>query len=136
MKKFLLLFVFATLIISCSDDEDTPSFNYDMESLYGKWRVTHIQRSTGAYFDITTSVAEQTFEPTYATFNSDGSYTGEGYFGDGTGTYKAVENTITTYVDGSEYIKYDVVSFSDTTATLTMSMTGSDSELNIKVKKQ
>jgi hypothetical protein len=136
MKKavFLLLMI-ATILSGCSKDENT-SFDFDINLLYGTWRVTHVMQSNGTYFDVTTNVGESVFEPTYAIFNADGSYSGSGEFGTGSGTYTAIGKTITTFVSGKEYLKYDVVSLTGTTAELIMSETGSTSTLKIKVTKQ
>lgn len=92
--------------------------------------------SSGTYLDVTTTIAQTVFKPTYATFNADGTYYGSGEFGTGSGTYTAIGKTITTFVSGQEYLKYDVVSLTGTTAELVMSETGSTSTIKIKVAKQ
>lgn len=138
MKKILLLLaiVLPLVFAGCSKDDKDPAFDYEISLLHGKWRVTHVMQSDGEYLDVTTSLAERVFKPTYATFNADGSYTGTGEFGDGSGTFKAIGKTITTYVNGSEYLKYDVVSLNGTNAELTMRETGQSATLKIKVAKQ
>lgn len=136
MKKIfasLVLIVFTVTFSSCEKD----SFNYDLNSLYGKWRITHVDTGDGSgYFDITTIYAEPIFGKTYATFNPDKTYYGSGYFGTGSGTYTAIDNTITTYIDGEEYYKYDVISFSGSQCELKMYRTGKVSTINIKCQKQ
>lgn len=135
-KALLLLAVILPLLFAgCSKDED-PSFDYDVTLLHGKWRVTHVMQSSGTYLDVTTYVGQLVFKPTYATFNADGSYSGSGEFGTGSGTYTAIGKTITTFVSGKEYLKYDVVSLTGTTAELVMSETGSTSTIKVKVTKQ
>lgn len=103
MKKTFLLFfaVLSLALVGCSKDDD--GFNYDMETLIGKWRVTDVDFGKGTY----TSLA---YYPTYATFNSDGTYSGEGYFGNGKGTYEAKGNTITCFYDGEFLVSYDIIS--------------------------
>ncbi|GIJ96573.1 hypothetical protein CAPN001_11420 [Capnocytophaga stomatis] len=136
MKKIILLLFAAIVAVGCSKKEDNESTSFPLNDLYGKWRVTHIQQENGEMFDITSEIAERIFKPTYATFNSDGTYSGEGYFGTGTGTYKTSGKTITCYIQGQEYLKYEVLDFSKTEATLDMRMTGEKSATRIKVKKQ
>lgn len=139
MKKFLFACITCMIagiaFVGCSKD-NSSKFDYDLDLLYGTWRMTHIMQSNGDYFDVTTPVGEIAFEPTYATFNPDGTYSGHGEFGNGSGTYSASGKTITTYVDGEEYLKYYVLSLDGSNAELELSMTGSESTLKIKVAKQ
>ncbi len=137
MKKYLFaLLVCVMAFAGCSKDDETPKFNYDLETLYGTWRVTEIQQKDGSFLDVTTSVAEMVFEPTYATFNENGTYSGRGEFGTGSGTYKAEGNTIYTYVEGVEYLRYEVKSLSGEKCHLVMKEQGSSSTLEIKCTKQ
>lgn len=123
-------------LVGCSEDDEHQVFNYDLEMLYGTWRVTEIEQSDGSFFDVTTTVGEMVFEPTYATFNEDGTYSGRGFFGNGSGTYKAVGNTIYTYVDGEEYMRYEVISLAGNKAHLKMKENGSSSSIEIICTKQ
>lgn len=140
MKRFLLSMLAVALVActfsSCSKDDDEPKFDYPMETLVGKWRITHVEQKDGSMFDVTTAIAEKVFKPTYATFNTDGTYSGSGEFGNGSGTFKAIGKTITCYVSGKEYLKYDVLSLSGTQCELKMYETGSDSSIKIRCKKQ
>lgn len=141
MKKFLLTTVVLVGLVmafsACSkDDEPQNGFDYSLETLYGTWRVTHVEQKDGSMFDVTTSVAETFFKPTYATFNADGTYSGRGYFGNGSGTYKAQGKTISCFIDGTEYLKYDVLSLSGTQCELKMYQSGSSSFIKIRCKKQ
>lgn len=112
MKKHLVMML--TLLTmcfaysSCSSDDDDEKFNYPMETLYGTWDLTDVQLSTGEWIDLTNWLYSQ--YRASITFKSDGSYIGNGSFGNGTGRYKAVGNTIITYVDGKEYLRYVVKS--------------------------
>ena len=137
MKKLILLSLAVCMLAfaGCSKD-DEPKFDYDLALLYGKWRITHVMQNTGNYLDVTTTVAEQVFNPTYATFNSDGTYSGSGEFGNGSGTYKTAGKTIITYVGGEEYLWYDVLSLTGTNAELKMYEKGDDASILIKVEKQ
>lgn len=141
MKNLLLTAIAIIGVVfafsGCSkDDELQNGFDYPLETLYGTWRVTHVEQKDGTMFDITTSTAERFFEPTYATFNDDGTYSGRGYFGNGSGTYKAQGKTITCFVDGTEYLKYDVLSLSGTQCELKMYESGSTSSIKIRCRKQ
>ena len=137
MKKYLFaVLLCAMALVGCSEDDEHQVFNYDLEMLYGTWRVTEIEQSDGSFFDVTTTVGEMVFEPTYATFNEDGTYSGRGFFGNGSGTYKAVGNTIYTYVDGEEYMRYEVISLAGNKAHLKMKENGSSSSIEIICTKQ
>ena len=56
------------------------------------------------YFYIVLEIEMCIRDRTYATFNSDGTYNGRGYFGNGSGTYKISGNTIICYIEGEEYL--------------------------------
>ncbi len=135
MKKVLFIVLAVLPILFSSCEKDSPKFDYDMNLLYGKWRVTSIYID-GSYFDITTYSAQSVFGKTYAMFNSNGTYSGEGYFGNGSGTYSAEGKTVTTFISGKEYLKYQVVSLTGTNAELIMSETSSSETTKIKVQKQ
>lgn len=141
MKKFLLTAIAIIGMVlafsGCSkDDEPKNGFDYPLETLYGTWRITHVEQKDGSMFDVTTSVAEMAFKPTYATFNADGTYSGRGFFGNGSGTYKAKGKTISCFIDGTEYLKYDVLSLSGRQCELKMYESGSSSSIKIRCKKQ
>ena len=139
MKKFIFAciacFIAGIAIVGCSKD-NSSKFDYDLDLLYGTWRITHVMQSNGHYLNVTSSLAESVFEPTYATFNPDGTYSGRGEFGNGFGTYTTAGRTITTYVDGEEYLKYDVLSLNGSEAELEVYQTGSEGAIKIKVAKQ
>lgn len=67
-------------------------------------------------------------------FNTDGTYYGRGYFGNGSGTYKARGKTITTYVDGQVFYNYTVKTMTGNEAELTMS-SPQGSSIDIRVRK-
>lgn len=140
MKRFLLsmlaVVLVACIFLSCSKDDEGSKFDYSMETLVGKWRITHIEQADGSMLDITTPIAERVFKPTYATFNNDGTYSGSGEFGNGSGTFKPIGKTITCYVSGKEYLKYDVLSLSGTECELKMYQSSSSSSIKIRCKKQ
>ena len=114
-KSFLLLASIMMLsLIGCSKDE-VSKFDYDINLIVGKWRVTHIPNKDGSYLDVTTHIAESVFKPTYITFTADGKYSGVGQFGEGKGTYKTKGKVITTYLDGVEkYLSFEIISLSNT----------------------
>lgn len=137
MKNVLLLLAVALplLFVGCSKDDD-PNFDYDVSILHGKWRITHAETDEYGYIDITKYPYSSVFTPTYATFNSNGTYSGEGYFGNGSGTYTAVGKTITCYIDKNVYAKYDVLSLSGQECELLMYAESASSGIKIKCKKQ
>ena len=136
MEKYLFnllaIILVAILIIvvpSCSKDDDGDDFNYPKENLYGTWKISEVKMSeSGTYIS-------WPMKTTTATFNSDGTYSGSGYFGNGSGTYVAKGNTITTYVNGNVYIVYTVLSLNGSTTELKMAQTGSDEYIWIKCVK-
>lgn len=136
MKKFLSMTLLLTAMFltfsSCSNDDD-DEFDFPMETLYGTWEGTSIN-TDGSWTDITeypfTSFAFS------IKFNSDGTYTGRGYFGNGSGTYTAKGKTIITYVNGKEYFRYEVKSLSGNIAELSMTVDGSKDAIDIKVRKK
>ena len=137
MKKYLfnlmalmMVAVVSSIVSSCSKDDDGNDFNYPKESLYGTWKISEVKMSeSGSY-------VSWPMKATTATFNSDGTYSGSGYFGNGSGTYTAKGNTITTYVSGKVYIVYTVLSLNGSTAELKMTKPGSDEVLWIKCVKR
>lgn len=136
MKKVFLFFVLTVVsfvFVGCSSDDDDNGFDYDVNMLIGKWQITEIQMD-GKYVDVTKPPYYPTIPSTYATFKTDGSYYGSGYFGTGSGTYKTKGKRITCYVEGTEYARYDVLSLSGSECELNMSMEGNS--LKIKCKKQ
>ena len=115
MKKLLLLmaFIMPFLLTSCGDDkDDNKDFNYPLETLYGTWQITHFSA------ELTSTFYTWEEEKTTVTFQKNGKDYGEGYLGTGEGTYTAIGDRITTYVNGEIYLIYDVVSLDHTTAVL------------------
>ena len=130
MMTTLMVAILSFGFVSCSSDDGDGDFNYPKESLYGTWKMSEVKMSeNGSYIS-------WPMEATTATFNSDGTYFGSGYFGNGSGTYTAKGNTITTYVSGQVYIVYTVLSFNVSTAELKMTTPGSDEKLWIKCVKR
>lgn len=120
--KFITFFIVGLLYLgfqSCSSGNDEPTIN----DIVGTWKLTEVSTNNGASF------SSWTLQTTTATFNGNGTYFGKGYFGTGSGTWKQSGKMITTYVDGSEYIRYEVKELTSSTCTLVMSMKGSDSTI-------
>ena len=135
MRKLLsMMLIMASFVCftSCSDDEE-DEFDYPMETVYGTWEGTGIFID-GKWIDIT-SYWYSDFHFSI-TFYRDGTYYGKGYFGTGSGTYKASGKTIKTYVDGESYFNYEIVSLNVKEAHLLMSVEGSNDKLPIKVRKK
>lgn len=138
MKKLLFALALLPLLITgCSSDDDNLKVDFDQNLIYGEWRLTHLKTSSDdTYLDITTPAGEKAFEPTYITFKSGGKYSGKGYFGWGSGTFKANGKTIVTYIDGEEFLRYDVLSLTERNAEFIMHQAGSDSTIKGKLRKQ
>lgn len=83
MKRFLLLFVAIAAVAFTGCSKDDNSFKYG-DAIYGTWDITHIKQEDGAWLDITPAIFSK-FHVS-ATFNSDGTYSGKGYFGNGSGS--------------------------------------------------
>ena len=129
MKK--QLFLMLTLVVatfacvSCSNEDDDNQQNSD---IVNTWKITEVKTSqSGSYID-------WPFKTTYATFKSDGTYYGSGYFGNGSGTWSIKGNTLNTYVGGELYASYEIITVTSTTAELKMSMDGES--IWIKCKKE
>ena len=128
MKKYLFLLltlvVTSFAFVSCSDDDD----NQYNSAIVGTWKITAVKTSqSGSYIG-------WPFETTYASFKSDGTYYGSGYFGTGNGTWSIKGNTINTYVGGKLYVSYEIISVTSTTSELKMSVGGH--AIWIKCKKE
>lgn len=129
-KILLILVLLCTVFASCKKD-DEAKFDYPLETLYGTWLGTHVQMD-GSWIDITRY--PYTGLGFSIKLNSDGSYYGSGYFGDGGGTYKAIGKTITTYIDGEVYATYAIKSLTTDQVEATMTMDGES--MNIKAKRK
>lgn len=132
MKKilFVIAAVLALGITSCSDD-DEKGFAYDLQTLYGTWQGTAV-KVEGEWIDISSPLmSKYQFS---ATFYDDGTYYGEGFFGTGRGTYKAVGKNVVTYVDKKEYARYTILSLSDTAVEMRMKIEGESFDIRCKKK--
>ena len=128
MKKYLFLLltlvVTSFAFVSCSDDDD----NQYNSAIVGTWKITAVKTSqSGSYIG-------WPFETTYASFKSDGTYYGSGYFGTGSGKWSIKGNTVNTYVGGELYVSYEIISVTSTTSELKMSVGGH--AIWIKCKKE
>lgn len=137
MKKLLsmtlLLSAMFIMFTACSSDDDDAKFDYPLETLYGTWKGTGIYVNGSGWINITSPHSKYNFS---IQFNSNGTYYGKGYFGTGSGTYKAVGDKIYTYVAGKEYNYYQVASLEGNKAMLAMGVTGASEFIMIKVEKE
>lgn len=139
MKKSLLVTIALVGIVfslsGCKKNK-ASDFDYPIETLYGTWRITHVEQKNGTMLNVTHPDIENTvFKPTYATFNADGTFSGRGKFGSGKGTYTAKGKTITCYIDGKEYMRYDVLSLSGDECELKVYL-GGEYLTRVRCKKQ
>lgn len=112
MKKLLTLLMLFSVIafVSCSKDDDknaVANFKYG-EALLGTWKVVKVGSISWPY------------EITTATFNLDGTYSGKGYFGNGTGTYTAEGIDVKCYIEGKLFVSYEVESLDGNKAVMKM----------------
>lgn len=115
MKKFLfmLAFVLPMFFVSCSKDEDDKK-NETLDMVLGTWEIIEVDLGDGKGYQ------DWLVTKTTATFNKDGSYSAKGFFGNGTGTYELAGKTITCYIEGEEFAKYDILNLTANTAELKM----------------
>lgn len=136
MKTKFLMVILAVMTAvfsfsSCSKEKKDNKFNYSLDTLCGTWEGIAV-KTDNEWIDITSPIYEQfNFS---ITFYSNGTYYGKGYFGNGSGTYKAFGNTIETYVGGEVYFTYHVNSMTGSEAELTMSRKGSSIEIRVRKK--
>ena len=123
---FSLLLLLATMMVflpSCSKDNDEPD---DIKTqMIGTWDATSVKFSDSDWVDITNY-------PSMAlsiTFDKDGSYSGRGALGNGSGTYTVSGRTIKTYVSGELYGTYYVNSISGNKAELKLTMGSTSMEI-------
>ncbi len=136
MKAKLVTFLalFCVLHSSCTKGI-RKGFDYPLDSLYGTWDGVAIRIDSGGHWvDITkSSYTELEFG---IDFYEDESYYGFSSYGNGFGTYTAEGLRITTYVDGEEFLYYDIVSFSGESAEVVMKQKGSKSVIGIRLKRR
>ena len=125
MKKIscvmLLLAMLSLCVTSCSkdDDVDLGTFDYPTNELFGTWKASTIYIKVSLRWIIVEDNPQYNMS---ITFNPDGTFSGEGYLGNGSGTYKLHGKTITTYIDGKVYIVYTVNELSSRVANITLTM--------------
>ncbi len=129
--KLIAITLLFTIALCSSCSKEKSAFDYPMTTLYGTWKAVSIQ-SDGKWYDVTKY--PYTKFGMSITFYKDGTFYGSGYFGNGSGTYKAKGKTITTYIDGKEYFVYTVNSLSNDMADLNMS--DGKGLIRIKAEKQ
>ncbi|MCD8313517.1 MAG: lipocalin family protein [Bacteroidales bacterium] len=130
MKKALLAIaaVACVALAGCTKDETASPYADD---IIGTWSFTEVQIN-GSWINITSPLYAK--YQTSATFYSDGTYYGTGYFGTGYGTYKLKNDILVCYVDGDEYMRYQILSLSNGFAEMIMTM--GSSSMNIRCTKQ
>lgn len=133
MMLAMMAMVFTFSACGSDDEESGSNFNYPMEYLYGRWDLTELSID-GKTIDLSNSYWYK-FKAS-ATFNSDGTYSGSGYFGNGSGTYKATGNTVITYINGKEYLRYILDSVTPTKMSGYMTQEGSTEKIGIKAEKK
>lgn len=118
--RYVLISIIPWLLACCGKDNgtETPTNTYSLnrEDIIGCWKVIQ------AKYDEDAKMTDWAFEDTYASFEENGLYKGEGYFGNGEGTYSVAGNIITTKVDNVPYIVYEVTGLEGDKANLTATL--------------
>lgn len=122
MKKKMSLAFKATMMMavcvlaigfsSCTKDNEYSSSDEIATNIIGTWEIEQYDGDDG--------YEPWTYKTTSATFHKDGTYSGSGQFGNGSGTYKIKGNTITCYVNGEKFLVYKVINLSGNKATLSV----------------
>ncbi len=127
---YLFAMIIALNAQSCGSDNDNNEPDQPTKNdIVGTWKLYAISTDDGASF------SNWPFETTSATFKGDGSYSGKGYFGNGSGTWKQNGKTVITYVKGEEFYRYAINSLTSSTCTLTMSQESSKASILVKCVK-
>lgn len=143
-SRLFLILSCMSLLIGCEinifteDYEDgTPAIDsqpaealFQREDLYGTWEIT------GAKFAEDATMTEWEYEYTYATFTENGLYEGDGYWGEGGGTYSISGNTITVLMANTPYITYEVLSLTGTEAEIKATIVSTAQNIWIHCEKE
>lgn len=128
MKKVfsLLLLLIATIsfLPSCSSDDDEA--DNIKSQMIGTWDATAVRFSGDSDW---TDITKYPSLALSITFNKDGSYSGSGALGNGSGTYTVSGKTIKTFIGGELYGTYYVNTVSGNYAELTLTMGSSNMEI-------
>lgn len=84
--------------------KSTKTFSYNIDMLYGKWRVTSMEGVYDNPINLTDPVIEKIYAPTYLTFGEKGAYIAKGFLGEGSGRYVTEEKFIYTLVGDKNII--------------------------------
>lgn len=101
----------------------TPDFDYNINSLFGKWRAVTLEAEglEGSPINLVTPFAT----PTYLTFEAKGTLIAEGYLGNETGRYTTEDKTIYTLID-KKRLDLEVTALTTTTARVKFNPAGID----------
>ncbi len=134
MRKLVYYVLAVILTVTCLSSCSKEDFAYPMSDVYGTWDGIAVKLD-GKWIDITDKYYYDDFQFSI-TFYEDGKYYGKGFFGTGSGTYKADGNVIYTYVGGKSYMNYRVVSLKNNVAELQMFVEGDPDTIDIRAKKR
>ena len=101
-------------------------FDYDINSLYGKWRAVSLEGALDKPHDLTNALAI----PTYLTFEENGVLVAEGYLGNEAGRYTTEDETIYTLIDKNR-LDFEVTALLATTARIKFNPAGIDFGITI-----
>lgn len=126
MKKTISLLATIVLLLSCTKVED-PTTSFDIELLYGSWRVTHIL--SGSY-------AVEPLKASIVTFNPSGAYFCTGEFGAGSGSFTTSGNTISVSLRDAGPLSYEVITVNGFNLELRIIEAGKTPPLTLRYERE
>lgn len=97
--------------------------------LYGEWEIAKAKYAPDA------SMTEWDQKATYFTFNENGIYEGEGYYGDVKGVYTLQGNVIKVLIDNVTYAEYKVLAQAEDALTIRAAFTSTSSMVWMECKR-
>ena len=133
LLTYLTVSIISVLTLSCGKDnvqeDEKNSFVLERADIIGCWKVIQ------AKYDETATMMAWSYEDTYVTFEENGLYKCEGYFGNSEGTYSVSGNVITTKVDNVPSIIYEVTGLEDGKVNLTATLQSNQMKIWVVVEK-
>ncbi len=124
--KIVLLVALFPLTSSCNNDDSSSNnvsynFDYDLEDLVGIWESSEMLDDTsGEWLTVDGTDNLYTIFSFKIRFESNYSYTLDGYISNESGSYTLSNSIVATYADGSLTAEYDIKSLSNGQMELTL----------------
>lgn len=135
MKKlFFAIILLPSLLLSCTKDDNVEfDFDYNINYLFGNWRITHVwleEEAGGGYVDITTPTFEQIVEPTFLKFNNKGIIKMKGATGENESTFITKNKKVIILTYGVNF-ELDVIALNNTTMEILVDTKGFNIDIPI-----